>query len=178
MEDKDNIRIRDAQEGDLAAMQDVTIAAYEEYAAVMPDWAWEDYRDGMVRAISGDSMPADKIVAERDGDILGSVLLIPGGTVLHGPNEEEFTLQWPEVRLLAVAPQARGQGIGAALMEECIWRARQSGADAITLHTADMMQVAMQMYERRGFMRLPELDFHPVPEVVIKGYRLDLKDKG
>jgi hypothetical protein len=37
-----------------------------------------------------------------------------------------------------------------------------------------MMQVAMQMYERMGFVRTPETDFHPAPGVIIKGYRLDL----
>ncbi len=176
MEDKGSIKIRDAQESDLAAMRDVTISAYEEYAAIMPDWAWAEYRDSMVSAITGDGPPAEKIVAEQDGAIVGSVLLLPAGTVFHGPNGEELTIEWPEVRLLAVPPSARGRGIGATLMEECIRRARQTGVAAITLHTADMMQTAMQMYERRGFVRVPELDFHPVPEVVIKGYRLDLNE--
>jgi GNAT superfamily N-acetyltransferase len=80
----------------------------------------------------------------------------------------------PEIRLLAVAPAARGQGIGAALVRECLRRARQVGAKTITLHTTEIMSVAMQMYERLGFVRVPELDFHPVPEVTIKGYRYRL----
>jgi hypothetical protein len=54
-------------------------------------------------------------------------------------------------------------------------RARQSGAAALALHTTDLMQAAMQMYERMGFMRAPDLDFHPVPEVTIKGYRFNLE---
>ncbi len=37
-----------------------------------------------------------------------------------------------------------------------------------------MMQVAKQMYERMGFVRAPELDFHPDPNVIVKAYRLDL----
>jgi GNAT superfamily N-acetyltransferase len=86
----------------------------------------------------------------------------------------EITLELPEIRLLAVPPKMRGQGIGAALMKECVRRARQVGVSALSLHTADMMQVAMQMYERMGFVRTPETDFHPAPEVVIKGYLLDL----
>ncbi len=176
VENKSNIKIRDAQESDLEAMRDVTISAYEEYAAIMPDWAWAEYRDSMASAITGEGPPAEKIVAEQDGAIVGSVLLLPAGTVFHGPNDEEMAIACPEMRLLAVPPSARGQGIGVALMEECISRARQSGVAAITLHTADMMQTAMQMYERRGFVRVPELDFHPVPEVVIKGYRLDLNE--
>jgi ribosomal protein S18 acetylase RimI-like enzyme len=77
------------------------------------------------------------------------------------------------VRLLAVAPEARGQGIGTALMKECIRRARQGGAACLNLHTTDMMQVAIRMYERMGFVRAPELDFHPDPNVTVKAYRLE-----
>jgi hypothetical protein len=37
-----------------------------------------------------------------------------------------------------------------------------------------MMQVAMRMYERMGFVRAPDLDFHPDPSITVKAYRLDL----
>ena len=37
-----------------------------------------------------------------------------------------------------------------------------------------MMQTALRMYERMGFVRAPELDFHPAPGFIVKGYRLDL----
>ena len=50
-------------------------------------------------------------------------------------------------------------------------RARQAGFAAVTLHTTDMMAVAMSMYERIGFVRAPELDFEPAPGFTIKGYR-------
>jgi ribosomal protein S18 acetylase RimI-like enzyme len=76
---------------------------------------------------------------------------------------------------LAVAPAVRGHGVGAALMGECSRRARQSGATALTLHTADIMQAAMRLYERLGFQRAAELDFEPVPGATIKGYRLSLE---
>jgi GNAT superfamily N-acetyltransferase len=57
-------------------------------------------------------------------------------------------------------------------MEECIRRARGGGAATLTLHTTDMMRVAMGLYERMGFARAVELDFTPAPGAVVKGYRL------
>lgn len=36
------------------------------------------------------------------------------------------------------------------------------------------MHVAKGMYERMGFIRIPEYDFHPAPGVVVMAYRLDL----
>jgi ribosomal protein S18 acetylase RimI-like enzyme len=61
-------------------------------------------------------------------------------------------------------------------MRECVRRARRSGAAALTLHTHEIMVVAMRMYERMGFVRAPDLDFHPGKDVTIKGYRLNLTE--
>lgn len=77
---------------------------------------------------------------------------------------------------MAVAPSARGQGIGTALLQECVRRARRSGATTLGLHTHDAMQAAVRLYERAGFVRAPELDFQPPAGVLVKGYRLRLGD--
>src|SRR5262249_42225590 len=68
--------------------------------------------------------------------------------------------------------EGRGRGVGEALMRECLRLAQESGAPGITLHTTEMMQAAMRLYERMGFVRVPELDLRPLPGVVAKGYRL------
>ena len=163
--------IRDARPGDRDRIREVTLAAYQEYAAQMPD-LWEGYRQNIVATLARVE-PAEQIVAERDDTIVGTVLLYPPRRV-RPPGGESMEMPWPEVRLLAVAPAARGQGIGAALMQECVRRARGSGTGALSLHTADLMRTAMRMYERMGFVRAPELDFHPAPSLTVKGFRLDL----
>jgi ubiquinone/menaquinone biosynthesis C-methylase UbiE len=86
-------------------------------------------------------------------------------------------LDTPEVRLLAVLPEARGLGVGLLLMQECIERARRSGSAALTLHTTDMMRAAMRLYARMGFVAAPELDFHPAPGMTVKGFRLSLAER-
>jgi hypothetical protein len=48
---------------------------------------------------------------------LGSVLLYPAGTLFSTPDGVSINLSCPEVRLLAVALAARGQGIGPAPAE-------------------------------------------------------------
>ena len=53
-------------------------------------------------------------------------------------------------------------------------RCRKRGVRTIGLHTTVIMEVARGMYERMGFVRAPEYDFHPRPEVVVMAYRLDL----
>jgi len=118
---------------------------------------------------------AVQIVAEDSGALLGTVLLFPAGAAMGTPGGTSITLELPEVRLLAVAPAARGKGVAHRLMEECIRRARGAGAPALTLHTADIMAVAMRLYERMGFTRAPELDIRPAPEILAKGYKIALR---
>ena len=165
------LRLRDARPGDREAILEVTLSAYREYATLMGPH-WEDYRQNIL-ATFADPKPAEQIVAEKEGTVVGSILLYPAGTLFSHRESLSAPLKWPEVRLLAVTPQARQQGIGAALIQECIKKATRSNAAFVTLHTSDMMQVAQHIYKRIGFERAPELDFHS-GETRVKGYRLKL----
>jgi GNAT superfamily N-acetyltransferase len=66
----------------------------------------------------------------------------------------------------------------AALMGECLRRARAWGAPALTLHTTGLMQAAIRVYERLGFVRAPELDVEVAPGLTVSGYRLDFDRAG
>lgn len=167
-----NLQIRDARNTDRDTIRSVTLSAYEQYAPLM-NGVWEFYRANMLATLA-DVKPAEQIVAETENGIVGTVLLYPVGTQFHAPDGTLISLDLPEIRLLAVSPSARGQGIGTTLAQECVRRTRQSGASALTLHTTDMMKVAMRLYEQIGFVRAPALDFSPGEGYLVKGYRLDL----
>jgi GNAT superfamily N-acetyltransferase len=162
-------RIRDAVEGDRGAVRDVTLSAFQEYATVIPSH-WEGYCQTILSTLA-DVKPAEQIVADRNGAVVGTALVYPAGTVFDRFSKP---LDIPEIRLLAVSPTARGRGVGAALLRECVRRAQRSGARAVTLHTSDFMRVGKGMYERMGFVRAPELDLHPTADLTIMGYRLAL----
>jgi predicted N-acetyltransferase YhbS len=140
-----SMQIRDASPNDQDAIRDLTLDAYHEYAAQFPAH-WEDYRQNILTTLHL-AESAEQIVAEQNGAILGSVLLFPAGIIGFEPNGAPVTSPWPEVRLLAVAPASRGQGIGVALMDECVRLAHASGAAVLTLHTTDMKQSALRLYE-------------------------------
>ncbi len=159
-----SLQLRDARPEEQDMLTTVTLAAYEQYSATMPAEAWPVYRQNLMATLEGES-PAERIVAELDGTIVGVVHLYPATA----------STPLPEIRLLAVAPAARGRGVGTALIEECLRRARTTGASAVGLHTMDVMEVAVRMYERMGFVPAPETDFSPVPGITVKGYRRDLQ---
>jgi predicted N-acetyltransferase YhbS len=168
-----DLRVRAARPEDREAIRDVTLAAYQEYAAAMPGF-WEGYRRNIVASVT-DVGSAEQLVAERAGAIVGTVLLYPPRR-MELPGGGQLEMPWPEVRLLAVAPAERGRGVGAALMQECVRRVRRAGGRVVSLHTTDLMRSALRMYQRMGFVRAPELDFHPTPGTTVMGFRLDLDD--
>lgn len=175
MTTEESIRIRDARTDEMKAILDLTLAAYAELATTMPAVNWRGLKATIIKTLSQPEQ-AEVIVAELGAELVGSVLLFPGDSDAYG--DQAVVANWPELRLLAVKPSVRGRGIGALLMEECILRARRSGATALGLHTGDSMVVALPMYERRGFVRTPALDFDVDGGELVKSYRLDLTPDG
>jgi GNAT superfamily N-acetyltransferase len=168
------LAIRDARPADSPAIESLTLAAYGQYAAQLPPPYWDAYRNNILATLA-DVTPAAQLVAERAGRILGAVLLYPAGAAFPRRDDAAGIVKWPEVRLLAVEPAARGQGVGNALMQACIQRARAAEAEALTLHTTPMMAAAMRLYARLGFVHVPELDFEPAPGLTVRGFRLTLE---
>ena len=63
-----------------------------------------------------------------------------------------------EIRMLGVAREARGEGVGEALVRSCIERARMDNASALVLWTRLNMEAAQRLYARLGFTRITDRD--------------------
>ena len=150
-------------------MAQLLTEAYQQYAKIFPA-EWPFYLQDIMNVHSrwGD---AELIVADIEKRLVGTVTLY----LKKGKSSrEEWPPAWAGIRLLAVRPDYRGQGIGRGLMDECIWRCRKAGVKTLGLHTTEFMDIARGMYERMGFQRVPEFDFHPTSNVTVMAYRLEL----
>jgi ribosomal protein S18 acetylase RimI-like enzyme len=136
--------IRDFREGDTEAVNRLALASFEEFRTAYSDWR------AMAANISKMSSLAnvgELIVAECDGMIVGAVTYVAP----HKPKATFFDKDWAIVRMLAVDPKYRGQGIGGALMQECVRRAKRDRAAVLALHSSPIMTAALQMYRNMGF---------------------------
>ncbi|MFC0410643.1 GNAT family N-acetyltransferase [Roseomonas elaeocarpi] len=150
-------KLRDYVPQDAAALGNVALAAFEQFKDTYSDWP--AMAAGLTRM--GTLAEAGEIVvAEDDGRLVGGVAYIGP----HKPKAGFFDPAWPIIRMLVVTPLARGQGLGRRLTEACIQRAERDGSPIIALHTTPIMDVALPMYLRMGFVRLRAApDIHGVP---------------
>jgi GNAT superfamily N-acetyltransferase len=165
------VEIREARtDAEVAAAGRVTVAANAEFAPDDPDgpfapsWAryLVDMADTAARAAQG-----TLLVAVEDGRVVGTV------TLYLAPGSEQWRPDDAYFRFLAVDPAARGRGIGRALFQACLDRARAAGKRRMALHTTEWMATARAMYERAGFKREPEGDIE-LPGLSIIAYAADL----
>jgi DNA-binding MarR family transcriptional regulator/GNAT superfamily N-acetyltransferase len=131
------------------------------YAA---EYGWDETFEALVAEIAARFLrsrdPARERcwVAERDGEIVGSVFLVDAGGGLA------------KLRLLYVEPQARGLGLGRRLVEEALRFAKGAGYRAVTLWTNDVLTAARRIYETTGFRLVSSEPHHSFGKDLVGEY--------
>ena len=121
------------------------------YAA---EYGWNTEFEGLVARIVADYAAGHDPrreaawIAELDGEPVGCVFCVA---------RDETTAQ---LRILLVDPAARGLGIGARLVAECLRFATTAGYESMMLWTNDVLTSARRIYEAAGFRLVDEEPHH------------------
>ncbi|TQS42284.1 GNAT family N-acetyltransferase [Cryptosporangium phraense] len=157
------ITIRKALPAEFAEIGALTYNAYASDGLLANDSGYADeLRDAEHRANHCDLL----VAADERGRLLGTVTFcLPGSPYAELSSEGQA-----EFRMLAVAPEHRGRGVGARLVRECLDLATKHHATSIVLSTKKQMHTAQRLYERFGFHRTEQLDWSPTPDVELLAY--------
>ena len=135
------------------------------------EYGWDTDFEALVARIVADFTAARgdgraAWIAERDAERVGCVFCVP--------DERPGVAR---LRLLLVHPQARGTGLGHALVRGCLSFARHAGYRTVTLWTNDVLAAARHVYEQAGFRLVASEPHHSFGhDLVSQTWDLDLGD--
>ena len=139
--------VRDYQPTDATAFRDLNLAWVEKYFTVEDeDRAQLDDPQTYILDRGGVI-----IIAEYEGEPVGTVGLTP-----HGEGVLELIK-------MSARSDIQGKGIGRALMDAAIAKAREMGAKQIWLETNTSLEAALALYRKSGFRELVGDEFTETP---------------
>ncbi len=134
----ETVTIRTARATDEQALAAVDRAAWSWLSDVIPQ------QPQGARVFDENCLPEQFLIAETQTQILGFVRQV-------APTPLASNQHVRQIRGLAVAPEARGQGIGRALLEAACESARAAGIRRMTLRVLAHNAPARRLYGRCGF---------------------------
>ncbi len=163
--------VREALPDEYEAIGGLTAAAY----AIFPETGDDTGYLAQLRDVAGRAKTCPIYVA-LDPDtrrVLGGAMYVPGP---GNPHAEIERAGEAGLRMLAVAPDAQGQGVGRALLDALMARARADGRRGMVLLTLDAMTRAHRLYAKAGFARVPERDWEVEPGFTLRCFAIAFDD--
>ena len=171
-----DVVIRDAQPADASLLAWDLETATGQMFSIMLGGRWESVLTHVVRVPGHSWSIAQARIAEVDGQPVG--VLISGPAELPAP-PDSLGLPWGWTRLrstivgiafqpflsfmkhhepdewyitaVSVMPEARGHGVGSALLRDAAKQARAAGMSSLALDVDEKNHTARRLYEREGF---------------------------
>ncbi len=136
-----DIKIRPILQSDNPALAVIVRNTLSEFGAANPGTVFFDSTTDTLFELFQTSKSA-YFVAEADGKILG------GGGIFPTENLPEGTCELVKMYLL---PEARGIGLGSALISKCLETSGDFGFEQVYLETLDELHLALKIYAKFGF---------------------------
>ncbi|MEO6604634.1 MAG: GNAT family N-acetyltransferase, partial [Aeromicrobium sp.] len=137
------MQVREARENEWDAVGELPVAGYDANGYLTdPDGTFDDVYAGWLRDAASRGRNSVLLIAVDGDEPLGTVSWCPPGS----PDRQVSTSDTQgEFRTLSVAADARGRGVGRALVTECFDRARSAGMTEMVLCSLPEMTPAHKL---------------------------------
>ena len=159
-------------ETDFEQTKNLLLESYSQYnLSFETREIFDEYFNSIRESLHNEAI--EKIFIVKDSDqIVGTLQLFSDGQKAY--KREDFNVNAPFIRFLAVSPLVRKKGIARFLIDGVVSYLKEQGYDSVYLHTSHFMVDAIKLYERYGFVRHTPYDFYN-NERLIQCYKYDIK---
>ncbi len=162
-------KFRPATPSDAFQVGEVAVLGFKtQYAKIGPEFNVGPSREKDLRDFDKWSKNGTILVAELEGEVVGTIILLPPESPLCGTWEKDF---W-EFRMLATHPKTHGMGLGRQLVQFAEGYARENEAKGFCIRVRAGLPHLYGFYERLGYQPDSRGDqIYPDPPVQLWGRR-------
>ena len=143
------------------------IRSYNQYKAHLSESDWILYVQSLIDPIKNDESDITYVVKDRDV-IVGGLQIYFGAQKAY--QLEHLAIDGPIIRFLFVDPSSQGKGIAQQLLQFVYDQLAERGYSEVHLHSGEMMQKSIALYQYLGYERVPTKDFY-IDEFPIYGFK-------
>lgn len=138
-------QIREIKESDNTPLSKIIKGTLEELGCAMDGTVYTDAATDHLSFEYQKDRTIYYVAVSSEGELLGGSGI---GPIAH------LDKNYCELQKMYLTKDARGKGIGAALMEKCIEFARSAGYELVYIETFGSMKDAQKLYQKFGFEQI------------------------
>lgn len=149
------LQLRYGTLSDLATIMDLAINEWSQFKPLLTKQHWQSLYTSITDKETYTKLfaMAKCFVCEYNNVLAGFGFWVPSGNAT-----EIYSAQQSYIRFVTVSKTYSGQGIGRLITQRCIEEAISNNESSIALHTSEMMQAAMHIYQKLGFAKVRTLE--------------------
>jgi putative acetyltransferase len=142
MKSIEGVTIRTIEQKDNTAIAKIIRESLTEFGANKPGTVYYDDSTDALFELFNATPGSIYFIAEKDDDVIGGAGIFPTAALPKGTCE---------LVKMYLRKDARGYGLGRAMIEKCICSAKDLGYDKIYIESMPELKKALSVYEKFGF---------------------------